>query len=29
MKDGTVIIISKGKLPYLVDKVKEHSSSKT
>jgi two-component system LytT family response regulator len=29
MKDGTVIAISKGKLPYLVDKVKEHSSSKT
>ena len=28
MKDGTIIAISKGKLPSLVEKVKEHSSSK-
>jgi two-component system LytT family response regulator len=28
MKDGTIITISKGKLPYLIEKVKEHSSSK-
>jgi two-component system LytT family response regulator len=28
MKDGTIIAISKGKLPSLVEKVKEHLSSK-
>ena len=28
MKDGTVIAISRGKLPYVVEKVKEHSVSK-